>query len=97
VDYDALRAASKAVGGRSETIKQISDTLANRASILLASWDGVAEQSWYAQLVSCQSRMAKTPRLLDELARDLSETARIIEEAEHAARAMIAATVTADG
>lgn len=95
-NYDELRAAAQQVADESEAARRCIRTLATRAVQLLAGWDGVAEQEFMRQLQSCTSRMARTPALLDELARDLRECARVLEQGERETSALIAATVTAD-
>jgi WXG100 family type VII secretion target len=95
VNYESLRTASAVVSKRSQTIKDISAALSARADALSSTWAGVTEDTWFEQLVSCQNRMAKSPELLDELARDLLASADVIEKAEHNAAQKIAALIDA--
>jgi WXG100 family type VII secretion target len=97
VNYDALRSAAAAVNTRSTTLKEIQTALAGRAAVLATSWDGLAEQSWFAQLQSCQTRIAKSPAMLDELSRDLFDSAQLIEKAESDSVALIVATIDIGG
>ena len=96
-NYDELRAAAQLVAAESEAARRCIRALATRATQLMAGWDGVAEQEFMRQLQSCASRMARTPAMLDELAGDMREAARVLEQGERDASALIAATVTADG
>lgn len=95
--YDVLRATAQSFDTQGGVIKRCLARAAARNQQLLESWDGVAEEEFMAQLVSCRARMSRALALLDELSTDVRETARIIEEHEALARAEIAHTIAADG
>ncbi len=95
--YDALRATAQAFDAQGGVIKRCLARADARNRQLLEGWDGVAEQEFMAQLLSCRTRMRRALALLDELATDVRETARIVEEHEALARAEIAHTISADG
>ena len=96
VPYDTLRATANAFDAQGEAIAQCLARANARAQELLDGWDGVAEQEFMNQLLSCRARMARAQGLLSELARDVRETTRIVEAHEVLARAEIAQTIVAD-
>ncbi len=95
--YDALRTTAQVFDTQGGAIKRCLARAKARNQQLLDGWDGVAEQEFMAQLVSCRARMSRALALLDELSTDVRETARIIEEHEAVARTEIAHTIVADG
>lgn len=96
VPYPGLQSVARGCQTCATELQAVLQALDGRTAQLLAGWDGVAEESFMAELASCRQRLAAAPVFLTQLGQALSHAAAHLEQEEQAAGQSIVQTVTAD-
>lgn len=96
MDYGEMERVAGVFEQKAGEIDAVLSALRGRITQLNASWDGVAEQAFYQEWVSCDRKLSDTPRMLREIAVTLRRIAQEIRQAEEQMRAKMSQLIQSD-
>ncbi len=85
IDYNAVRTVAGEFDQHASAMDEIISHVRRQGDAVLAEWDGAASQTFESELARGLARVARTPRLLTQVAQSLRTAADAIWAAEQEA------------